>query len=111
MTTRPNAAVATREDGPAAGPVAARTRALLEGPILPTLLRLAAPNVVVFTVQALVNAAETYFLGWLGTDALAGASLVFPLIMLMQTMSAGGTLPITRRRSYGCPPLTRRSSR
>ena len=31
-----------------------------------------------------------YFVGWLGPDALAGVSLVFPLIMLMQTMSAGG---------------------
>jgi putative MATE family efflux protein len=31
-----------------------------------------------------------YFVGWLGPEALAGVSLVFPLLMLMQTMSAGG---------------------
>jgi putative MATE family efflux protein len=37
-----------------------------------------------------VNAGEAYYIGWLGPDALAGVSLVFPLIMLMQTMSAGG---------------------
>jgi putative MATE family efflux protein len=73
-----------------ARPVADRTRLLLEGPIAPTLLRLAAPNVVVMAVQAAVNAGEAYFLGWLGADALAGVSLAFPLIMLMQTMSAGG---------------------
>lgn len=71
-------------------PLAARTRLLLEGPIVPTLLRLAGPNVVVIMVQAVVNAGEAYFLGWLGPEALAGVSLVFPLIMLMQTMSAGG---------------------
>jgi putative MATE family efflux protein len=28
--------------------------------------------------------------GWLGAPALAGVSLVFPLVMLMQTMSGGG---------------------
>ena len=68
----------------------ARTRQLLEAPIVPALLRLAAPNVVVLAVQTTINVLEAYFVGWLGTDALAGVSLVFPLIMLMQTMSAGG---------------------
>jgi MATE family, multidrug efflux pump len=68
----------------------ADTRRLLEGPIVPTLLRLAAPNIVVMAVQALVNAGEALYVGWLGPDALAGVALVFPLIMLMQTMSAGG---------------------
>jgi len=32
---------------------------------------------------------ETYFVGKLGTDALAGVALVFPIVMLMQMMSAG----------------------
>jgi putative MATE family efflux protein len=63
---------------------------MLEGPIVPTLLRLAAPNIVVVAVQGGVAAMEAYFVGWLGAQALAGVSLVFPLIMLMQTMSAGG---------------------
>jgi len=84
------AAVAPSVGTSIARPVAARTRLLLEGPIARTLLRLAAPNVVVMAVQAAVNAGEAYFLGWLGADALAGVSLAFPLIMLMQTMSAGG---------------------
>ena len=73
----------------AARPMAARTRLLLEAPIVPTLLRLAAPNVLVMLVQASVGLIETYFVGWLGTDALAGVALVFPLVMLMQMMSAG----------------------
>jgi putative MATE family efflux protein len=66
-----------------------RTRALLEAPILPTLLRLGAPNVAVMLAQASVGLIETYFVGQLGTDALAGMALVFPLVMLMQTTSAG----------------------
>jgi putative MATE family efflux protein len=73
-----------------AAPMAARTRRLIEGAIVPTLLRLAAPNVAVMMTQALVSTADAYWVGRLGPDALAGVSLVFPLIMLMQTMSAGG---------------------
>jgi len=71
-------------------PLAPRTRQLLEGPIVPTLLRLAAPNVAVMMTQALVSTMDAYFVGWLGAPALAGVALVFPLVMLMQTMSAGG---------------------
>ena len=66
-----------------------RTRLLLEGPIVATLLRLATPNVLVMFVQASVGLIETYFIGTLGTDALAGVALVFPVLMLMQMMSAG----------------------
>jgi putative MATE family efflux protein len=66
-----------------------RTRMLLEAPITPTLLRLAAPNVLVMVAQASVGLIETYFVGKLGTAALAGVALVFPVVMLMQMMSAG----------------------
>ena len=66
-----------------------RTRLLLEGPIAPTLLKLAAPNMLMMLVQAAVGLIETFFVGKLGTDALAGMSLVFPLFMLMTMMSAG----------------------
>src|SRR3977135_2085478 len=66
-----------------------RTRQLIEAPITPTLLRLAAPNVLVMVVQASVGLIETYFVGKLGTDALAGMALVFPIVMLMQMISAG----------------------
>ena len=70
--------------------MAARTRLLLEGPVASTLIRLAAPNVLVMLLQAAVTTLDAVFVGWLGGDALAGVSLVFPLVMLMQTMSAGG---------------------
>src|SRR5215468_10191275 len=74
----------------AAAALAAPTRRLLEAPIAVTLLRLAAPNIVIIAVQAALNVLEAVYIGWLGRDALAGVALVFPLIMLMQTMSAGG---------------------
>ena len=66
-----------------------RTRRLLEAPVAATLLRLAAPNVLVMVVQASVGLIEAYFVAKLGTDALAGVALVFPVLMLMQMMSAG----------------------
>ena len=66
-----------------------RTKLLIEAPITPTLLRLAIPNVVTTLVQASTGLVETYFIGRLGTDALAGVSLVFPGVMLMQMMAGG----------------------
>ena len=66
-----------------------RTRALLEAPIGPTLLRLALPTLVVMVVQSSIGLIETYFVAKLGTDALAGMALVFPILMLVQMVSAG----------------------
>lgn len=66
-----------------------RTRTLLEAPILPTLLRLALPNIVTTTIQGSVGLIDIYFMARLGTDAVAGVSLVFPGLMLMQMMSGG----------------------
>jgi putative MATE family efflux protein len=67
----------------------ARTRLLLEAPIGSTILRLALPNMIITGVQAAVGLIETYFVGKLGTDALAGMALVFPVFMLIQMVSAG----------------------
>jgi putative MATE family efflux protein len=89
----------------AAQPAAARTRLLLEGPIVATLLRLAAPNVVVNVVLIAVTATvDAHFVGRMGPQALAGLSLVFPLIMLMQQMansSMGGAIASAIARAIG----------
>ncbi len=66
-----------------------RTRVLLEAPIGRTIVRLALPNVVVMVVQAAIGLIETYFIAKLGTDALAGLALVFPVQMLIVMISAG----------------------
>jgi putative MATE family efflux protein len=66
-----------------------RTRALLEAPIGRTILRLAMPNVVVMVIQAAIGLVETYFIAKLGTDALAGLAIVFPVQMLFVMITAG----------------------
>src|SRR5262245_39508765 len=63
--------------------------ALLSAPILPTLLRLTLPNLAAMLVTALVAICETAYVGILGTTELAAIALVFPMVMLMQMLSAG----------------------
>lgn len=66
-----------------------RTWRLLHGPIIPTLLLLAWPNVLVMMAQASTGLIETWWVSRLGTDALAGMALVFPGFMMMTMLSAG----------------------
>jgi Na+-driven multidrug efflux pump len=40
-------------------------------------------------MQAATGLIETWFVAWLGTDALTGMALVFPGFMMMQMISAG----------------------
>src|SRR5215212_6109822 len=75
---------------PAPSPVAARTKLLLDGPVLPTLLRLSAPNVLNLLAIAGMITFDGLFLGRLGADALAGVSLAFPFVMLIQHTAASG---------------------
>ncbi len=78
----------------AAAPTAAkphnpRLNAMLQAPILPTLLRMSWPNMLMLLAQSGAALVETWFISRLGTDALAGVALVTPLLMLMQNMSQG----------------------
>ena len=87
---------------------AARTRILLDAPVLPTLFRLAAPNVLGLLVVTVMIGFDGWILGRLGPDALAGAALVLPLSMLMTQMSAGGmggavTAAVARALGAGRP--------
>src|SRR6478672_936867 len=63
--------------------------ALLDGPILPTLLSLAWPNVLALTAGTCVVIAETSYIGRLGVESLAAMALVFPIVILTMTMSGG----------------------
>src|SRR5262245_63459039 len=74
---------------PQTAEIDSRTRALLRGTIGFTLLRLAWPNILVMLAQASTGLIETWWVSHLGTDALAGMALVFPVVMLMQMVSAG----------------------
>ncbi|HEY7664837.1 MAG TPA: MATE family efflux transporter [Xanthobacteraceae bacterium] len=81
--------VAPPPAGAASRKLSPRTQVLLQGPIAPTLLRMAWPNVLVMLAQAASGLIETWFVAKLGTDALAGMALVFPGVMLVQMISAG----------------------
>ncbi|MFC3231360.1 MATE family efflux transporter [Marinibaculum pumilum] len=81
------ASIDTAATVPAAAP--SRRDLFLQGPILPTLLRIAWPNSLMLMAQAAAGLVEAWWLSHLGTDALAGMAVVFPLVMLMQMMSAG----------------------
>jgi putative MATE family efflux protein len=63
---------------------------LLEAPILPTLLRLSAPNVLNLLAIVGMITFDAIFVGRLGSDALVGVSLVFPWVMFMQHAAASG---------------------
>ncbi|HSH91654.1 MAG TPA: MATE family efflux transporter [Ramlibacter sp.] len=82
--------LASAAAAPAASPATARSQQMLHGPLVSTLLRLAAPNIVGLFAMTLTIAYDGFILGRLGADALAGAALVLPLSMLMLQMSAGG---------------------
>jgi putative MATE family efflux protein len=75
---------------PAPAPALSPTERMLRGAVLPTLLRLSAPNVVGLFASTVVIGYDGFILGRLGSDALAGVALVLPLAMLMLQMSAGG---------------------
>ena len=83
---------------------------MLTAPILPTLLRLSAPNVLAMVMTVLVGIAETYYVGRLGTAPLAAMALVFPFAMLTQMMSAGamgGGVSAAISRALGASDLPR----
>jgi len=86
---------------------------LLAGPIVPTLLRLAIPNMLSMLMAVLVGIAETRYVGVLGTAALAAMALVFPFVMLVGMMSAGamgGGVSSAVSRAIGAGDLARARS-
>jgi putative MATE family efflux protein len=74
---------------PPAGAAEQRASDLTHGPVLPTLVRLAVPNMMAMVAIASVSIAETKYVGLLGRDALAAMAVVFPATMLMHTLGGG----------------------
>lgn len=78
--------------------------ALLAGPIIPTLVRLASPNVLGLLAQTLTIGYDGFIVAQLGTAALAAVALVFPLSMLMVQLSRaamGGGVSSAVARALG----------
>lgn len=80
------AAIAGADDANPASPL---KDALIDAPILSTLLRLAWPNVIALGAGTCVVIAETSYIGRIGVEPLAAMALVFPLVILTMTMSGG----------------------
>ena len=70
-------------------PLPPRLALLLEAPPGRVLWRLATPNVLTAALMVLVPVADAWFVGQLGTTALASLALVFPLQSLMLMMAGG----------------------
>src|SRR5476649_1458856 len=68
---------------------AERRQMMLSGPIVPTILALATPNVLNVAMQSLVSISDAFFVGQLGIVDLAALALVFPTQMALGQMSAG----------------------
>jgi putative MATE family efflux protein len=66
-----------------------RRQMMLAGPIVPTILTLAAPNVLNVAMQSLVSISDSWFVAQLGLIDLAALALVFPAQMALGQMSAG----------------------
>jgi putative MATE family efflux protein len=79
----------SEDERPLPAPQVPANNALVDGPILRTLLWLAWPNVIALSAGTCVTIAETSYLGRLGVESLAAMALVFPFVILMMTMSGG----------------------
>lgn len=62
---------------------------LLHAPIAPMLMKLAAPNVAATIVMTVTTFADAWYVGQVGTAALASLALVFPFQTLMLMMAGG----------------------
>jgi putative MATE family efflux protein len=94
-------------------PEPAARNALVDGPILRTLLWLAWPNVIALSASTCVVIAETSYIGRLGVESLAAMALVFPCVILTMTMSGGamgGGVASAIARALGAGDVDRASA-
>jgi putative MATE family efflux protein len=101
------------EERPLPSPEPRARNALLDGPILRTLLWLAWPNVIALSAGTCVVIAETSYIGRLGVESLAAMALVFPFVILTMTMSGGamgGGVASAVARAIGAGDVERAST-
>lgn len=101
------------DERPLPPPEAPAKNALLDRPILPTLLWLAWPNVIALSASTCVVIAETSYIGRLGVESLAAMALVFPCVILTMTMSGGamgGGVASAIARALGAGDVERAST-
>jgi putative MATE family efflux protein len=89
------------------------TQLLLNAPVANVLWRLATPNVFAVAMRTAVTFAEAWYVGLLGTTALASLALAFPFLTLMQMMSGGaigGGVTSAVARALGAGAIERAES-
>lgn len=85
-------------------PSSAQGSPILASPPLRTMARLVPPSVASTLVQSMILLVEAYWLGDLGTTALAAVALVFPAYMLANMLASGaigGAVSGTLARALG----------
>src|SRR5947199_3209427 len=117
QTKLPEIAVAEipvdEQERPLPPPQPLARNALVDGPILRTLLWLAWPNVIALSAGTCVVIAETSYIGRLGVESLAAMALVFPFVILTMTMSGGamgGGVASAVARALGAGDVDRAST-
>jgi putative MATE family efflux protein len=101
------------DERPLPPPKATVKNALVDGPILRTLLWLAWPNVIALSAGTCVVIAETSYIGRLGVESLAAMALLFPCVILTMTMSGGamgGGVASAIARALGAGDVERASA-
>jgi putative MATE family efflux protein len=68
----------------AANPADEKYRLMTTAPVEGLVVRLAVPSIVIMMVSAMYNMADTYFVSSLGTSAIAGVGVSFPLMAVIQ---------------------------
>ena len=77
-----------------------RQRELLEGPVGPTILKMAWPMLLGILAIVLFNVVDTFWVGQLGARELAAMSYTFPVVMVVMSLSMGvgiGTTAVVAR--------------
>jgi putative MATE family efflux protein len=59
---------------------------MTEAPVERLVCSLAVPSVTIMLISALYNMADTYFVGSLGTSAVAAVGIIFPLMAIIQAL-------------------------
>ena len=86
-------------------PAGRPSAAILEGPIVRSLLTLAGPIVLANVLQTVYQLTDTFWVGRLGVEAVAAVSLSFPVVFLMISLGGGlgiaGTILVAQHEGAG----------
>lgn len=68
---------------------------LLEGGILPSLLKLSYPIIIAMSFVTIFNIVDTFYVSRLGNDAITAMGLTFPIYMFLIAIGAGLTIGVS----------------